>query len=109
MFRKAKRTNKNSDFTHYKATTNRVVSSLRIGKQLYLSNLAHVDRKNFWKYVKFLNKNKETIPTLQQGEYIASNDRKKADTLNSLLLVAGIPQSFPYQKRHIVHKLHLVI
>ena len=109
MFRKAKRTNKNSDFTRYKATRNRVVSSLRIGKQLYLSNLAHVDHKNFWKYVKFLNKNKETIPTLQQGEYIASNDRKKADMLNSFLLVAGIPQSFPYQKRHIVHKLHFVI
>ena len=45
MFRKAKRTNKNSDFTRYKATRNRVVRSLRIGKQLYLSNLAHVDHK----------------------------------------------------------------
>ena len=60
-----------------------VVRSLRIGKQLYLSNLACVDHKNVWKYVKFLNKNKETIPTLQQGEYIASNDREKADMLNS--------------------------
>ena len=75
LFRKAKKTNKNSDFTCYKAIRNKVVKSLRIGKQLYLSNLARVDHKNFWKYVKFLNKNKETISTLQQGEYIASIDR----------------------------------
>ena len=56
---------------------------LRIGKQPYLSNVARVDHKNFWKYVKFLDKNKETISTLQQGEYIASNGREKADMLNS--------------------------
>ena len=39
--------------------------------------------KTSGKYVKFLNKNIETIPTLQQGQYIASNDREKADMLNS--------------------------
>ena len=59
LFSKAKRTNKNSDFTRYKAIRNRVVKSLRIGRQLYLSNLARVDHKNLWKYVKFLNKTKK--------------------------------------------------
>ena len=76
LFRKAKRTNKNSDFIHYKAIRNRVVKSLRIGKQLYLNKLAHVDLKHFWKYVKILNKNKEMVPTLQQGVYTASNDKE---------------------------------
>ena len=47
LFRKAKRTNKNSDFIHYKAIRNRVVKSLRIGKQMYLNKLAHVDLKHF--------------------------------------------------------------
>ena len=70
LFRKAKRTNKNSDFIHYKAI------------EPYLNKLAHVDLKHFWKYVKILNKNKETVPTLQQGVYIASNDKEKVEMFN---------------------------
>ena len=107
LFRKAKRINKNSDFIHYKAIRNRVVKSLRIGKQL--NKLAHVDLKHFWKYVKFLNKNKETVPTLQQGVYTASNDKEKAEMFNKFLLAAGIPQSFHCQRKCIVYNLHFVI
>ena len=66
---------------------NRVVKSLRIGKQLYLNKLAHVDLKHFWKYVKFLNKNKETVPTLQQGVYTASNDKEKAEMFNNFFAI----------------------
>ena len=66
VFRKAKRTNKNSDFNHYKTIRNRVVNL----KQLYLNKLTHVDFKHFWKYVKIFNKNKETVPTLQQDDYM---------------------------------------
>ena len=64
LFRKAKRTNKNSDFIHYKAIRNRVVKSLRIGKQLYLNKLAHVDLKHFWKYVKFFKQKQRNCPNL---------------------------------------------
>ena len=39
--------------------------------------------KNFWKAVKCLNKNKQTIPTLSQGNTVAYTDSEKANLLNS--------------------------
>ena len=110
LFRKAKRTNKNCDFLHYKTIRNRVVKSFRIGKQLYLNKLAHVDLKHIWKYVKFLNKNKETVPTLQQGVYTASNDKEKAEMFNKFFVSCWNTSELRLSEEvHIVYNPHFVI
>ena len=53
------------------------------GKQKFISNIAHADTKTFWKSVKLLNKNRDTIPPLQCSDDIfAASDRDKANMLN---------------------------
>ena len=65
LFKRAKRTKDHSDFAMYKSFRNRIVKSLRNGKFQYFNSLTNADHKSFWKCVKTLNKNRETIPTLQ--------------------------------------------
>ena len=82
LFKRAKRTKDHSDLAIYKSFRNRIVKSLRNGNFRYFNSLTNADHKSFWKCVKTLNKNRETIPTLQQGDLIASTDKEKADMLN---------------------------
>ena len=52
-------------------------------KANYFKNLNPRDSKKFWKAVKYLNKQQSTIPTLLQGDQIASSDIHKAELLNA--------------------------
>ena len=60
------------NFSKYKAVRNQTLQQLRSSKRLYLAQLNPRDSKSFWKTVKFLNKNQNSIPTLSQGETIAT-------------------------------------
>ena len=63
-------------FAQYKKVRNRVVRS---GRHQYFNSLASADNM---KSVKLLNKNRESISTLQ-GDCIASSDKEMADMLNA--------------------------
>ena len=79
LFQKAKRSKEISHFAQYKEVRNRVVNFVRSGRHQYFNSLASADNKIFWKSVKLLNKNRESIPTVQQGDCIASSGKEKAD------------------------------
>ena len=67
----------------YKKMRNKVVKLLRHSKQKFISNIAYADTKTFWKSVKLLNKNRDTIPPLQcSNDTFAASDRDKANMLN---------------------------
>ena len=82
MFQKAKRSKKESHYDQFKKLRNTVVSLMRKEKQKYFSNLTGANTKKFWKAVKHLNKNKQSIPTLEQDNVYAESDVDKADMLN---------------------------
>ena len=56
----------------FRSARNRVTNMLRRAKTDYFKNLNPRDAKQFWKAVKYLNKQQATIPTLQQGELVAN-------------------------------------
>ena len=82
MFQKAKRSKKESHYDQFKKLRNTVVSLMRKEKQKYFNNLTGANTKKFWKAVKYLNKNKQSIPTLEQDNVYAVSDVDKADMLN---------------------------
>ena len=55
---------------------------MRKEKQKYFSNLTGANTKKFSKAVKHLNKNKQSILTLEQDNVYAVSDVDKADMLN---------------------------
>ena len=69
-------------FSKYKAVRNRTIQQLRSTKHSYLALLNPWDPKPFWKTVKILNKNQNSIPTLSQGDNVASTSIDKANRLN---------------------------
>ena len=93
MFQKAKRSKKESHYDQFKKLRNTVVSLMRKEKQKYFSNLTGANTKKFWKAVKHLNKNKQSIPTLEQDNVYAESDVDKADMLYDFLPNVGIVQS----------------
>lgn len=79
VFKQAKTS---GDYSKYKVVRNQTVQQLRSAKRSYLAQLNPRDPKSFWKTVKFLNKNQNTIPTLSQGDIVASTSTDKANMLN---------------------------
>ena len=71
------------DFSKYKVARNQTLQQLRTAKHSYLAQLNPRDPKAFWKTVKFLSKNQNSIPTLTQGETVASQSTEKASMLNN--------------------------
>ena len=71
------------DFSKYKVARNQTLQQLRTAKHSYLAQLHPRDPKAFWKTVKFLSKNQNSIPTLTQGETAASQSTEKASMLNN--------------------------
>ena len=63
---------------NFKKLRNTVVSLMRKEKQKYFSNLTGANTKKLW----HLNKNKQSIPTLEQDNVYAESDVDKADMLN---------------------------
>ena len=82
LFRKAKRCKNPSIFQKYRAARNRVTALIRLNKTKFFQSLKCSDLKDFWKAIKFLNKQETTIPTLihNGSSYEASCD--KANVLN---------------------------
>ena len=83
LFRKANRSKRRAHYARYKEARNRIVTLMPNQKQQYFNNLATTDNKNFWKSIKLLNRNRETIPALHSGDSIVSDDKGKADLLNA--------------------------
>ena len=80
LFKKAKRT---GNFHHFKLARNRTVAQLRLAKRRYFQALNPKDPKKFWKAIKFLNKSKQSIPTLSLDGRVANSEVDKANLLNS--------------------------
>ena len=59
LYKRAKLT---GNFTKYKAMRNRVASELRFAKQSYFQRLNPKNSKDFWRAMKYLNRQKSTIP-----------------------------------------------
>ena len=83
LFKRAKKTRKEAHFAQYKAVRNKVVGLIRYNKKLYFNNLASSGSKMFWKSIKLLNKNRQTIPSLHCDDQIISDNKQKAEILNT--------------------------
>ena len=82
MFRKAKRSHKKQHLLQFKKLRNECVTMLRQEKLKYFNSLSGASNKTFWKTMKCLNKKEDTIPSLQEGNNQAINDKEKSDMLN---------------------------
>jgi hypothetical protein len=72
------------NFSKYRAMRNRVASELRSAKRSYFQKLNPKKPKEFWRAIKYLNKQKTTIPTLVDDDNVeATSNSEKADMLNS--------------------------
>ena len=61
---------------------NKVASMLQFTKQKCFDSLSTADNKQFWKTIKFLNKQHVSIPTLNQDGVSANTDKEKSNMLN---------------------------
>ena len=75
LFKKAKRT---GNFRQYKLA----LAQLQLAKRRYFQTLNPKNPKKFWKAIKFLNKNKQSIPTLSLDGTVANSDVDIANILN---------------------------
>ena len=93
LFRKAKWCKNSSIFQKYRAARNRVTALIRLNKTKFFQSLRCSDSKDFWKAIKFLNKQETTIPTLihNGSSYEASCD--KANVLNCYFQWSTIVQN----------------
>ena len=83
LYRKAKRTAKPSVWELYKIQRNKVTCLLKTAKVTYYSSLNTANPKKFWSTVRSLNQTTSTIPNLSYNRSIISNDKGRAETLNS--------------------------
>ena len=66
----------------YKVAHNQVTNLCRRAKKQYFQQLNLNDPKGFWKYVKYANNNKPSIPVLQCDGVEYVTDQEKAQKLN---------------------------
>ena len=83
MFLRAKRNKNPTHFAKYKKIRNDVTTMLRSAKQNYFNSLTSANSKQFWKTVKLVNKQQETIPVLSQDNINAITDEEKSSMLNT--------------------------
>ena len=81
-FRAWRRSPNPSTTNRYKHLRNLVVSMIRKSRATYFKTLNPSNKKQFWKAIKLLTKQKSTIPTLSQNGVSASTDLTKATMLN---------------------------
>ena len=65
FFKKAKKSMSEVYIQKYKRLRNKIVNLLRNKKKEYFNRLATAGNKEFWKTIKLLNKNRDTIPALR--------------------------------------------
>ena len=81
LYKRAKLT---GNFSKYRAMRNRVATELRSAKRSYFQKLNPKKSKEFWRVMKYLKKQKSTIPTLvDDNNTEATSNSEKANMLNS--------------------------
>ena len=79
-FKYGKRT---GDYSQFKSAHNKFVAQLHQAKKSYFTNLNPRDQKKFWKTIKKLSKSASSIPSLSHSGVSVSDDKDKANLLNS--------------------------
>ncbi len=79
-FKYGKRT---GDYSQFKTARNKFVAQLRQAKKNYFAKLNPRNQKRFWKTVKKLSKSASSIPCLSQSWVDVTDDKGKANLLNS--------------------------
>ena len=81
-FQAARRSaNKLAQYSIFRRLGNKVVKMIWNAESSYFKNLNPRNKKQFWKAVKYLNKQQSTIPTLHHHGNAAESDSEKASLL----------------------------
>ena len=83
LYRRAKRTGVPRDMGQYQTARNKAITMLRNAKIAFFNKLNTADKKQFWKTMKYLWKEQNTIPVLSHNGSSAHNDNDKANMLNN--------------------------
>ena len=86
LYRRAKRTGVPRDMGQYQTARNKAVTMLRNAKIAFFNKPNTADKKQFWKTMKYLRKEQNTIPVLSHNGSSAHNDNDKANMLNNFFL-----------------------
>ena len=78
----ARKSGKPEHHSKFRKLRNKVVKLLRNAKSLYFQRLNPKNKKQFWKVVKYLNKQQSMIPTLHYQDTTAETNSEKATLLN---------------------------
>ena len=81
-FQAARGSAKPTHYSKFRKLSNKVLKMIRNAKSSYFKNLNPRNKKQFWKAVKYLNKQQSTIPTLHYHDTAAESDSEKASLLN---------------------------
>ena len=81
IYKKAKKTNSKSFNMRYKKMRNEIVKLMRKSKRDNLQKMMTQGKKQFWRTIKFLNKNKSQIPTLKAKTLLQVQMLKKLQCL----------------------------
>ena len=81
-FQAARKSAKPAQYSKFRRLRNKIVKMIRNAKSSYFKNLNPRNKKQFWKAVKYLNKQQSTIPTLHHHGTAAVTDSEKASLLN---------------------------
>ena len=77
---------------------------IRLAKKNYFRRLNPRRLKEFWKAIKYLNKNKPSIPTLVQDSTVAHSDTEKANLLNAYFRSCFNPSHPPLSPNEQFHR-----
>ena len=81
-FQASRKSGKPEHHSKFRKLRNKVVKLMRSAKSSYFQRLNPKDKKQFWKAVKYLNKQQSTIPTLHYQDTAAESNSEKASLLN---------------------------
>ena len=81
-FQAARKSGKPEHHSKFKKLRNKVVRLMRSAKSSYFQGLNPKDKKQFWKTIKYLNKQQSTIPTLNYQDTTAESNSEKVSLLN---------------------------
>ena len=87
LYKQARLSGEQVIMNKYKALRNELVSLLRLSKRKYIRNISlSRKKKKYWRAIKFLQKKSSQIPTLKDGNSLASSGLEKASLLNRVLI-----------------------
>ena len=103
-YKRYRRTGDTLSKLKYKQLRNKVVHELRRAKKSYVNNIARAKNpKQFWAAIKALNgNNSSNIPTLSCNNETVTDDKKKAEVLNSFFHSCFNPALPPLSTENLV-------